>query len=52
VGLDTRHPVFRAQAEHWLEFLVREEVKRIDSCWINTLRTHKFSQAPLAQVEF
>jgi hypothetical protein len=27
---DLRHPLYRAQAERWLEFLVREEVTRID----------------------
>ena len=31
--------MFRAQAERWLEFLVREDLTRIDSCWINTLRS-------------
>ena len=27
---DPRHPLYRAQAERWLEFLVREDVTRID----------------------
>ena len=27
---DTRHPLYRAQAERWLEFLVREDATRID----------------------
>jgi hypothetical protein len=27
----SRHPLFRAQAERWLEFLVRQDVSRIDS---------------------
>jgi hypothetical protein len=28
---DTRHPLYRAQAERWLESLVREDVTRIDA---------------------
>ncbi len=28
---ETRHPLFRAQAERWLEFLVRQDVTRVDS---------------------
>ena len=28
---ETRHPLFRAQAERWLEFLVRQNVTRVDS---------------------
>lgn len=27
---DTRHPLYRAQAEHWLEALVRNDVTRVD----------------------
>jgi hypothetical protein len=30
LALDTRHPLYRAQAERWLEFLVREDVTRVD----------------------
>lgn len=29
---DTRHALYRAQPERWLEALVREEVTRIDAC--------------------
>jgi hypothetical protein len=29
---DTRHPLYRAQPERWLEALVREDVTRIDAC--------------------
>lgn len=28
---DTRHPLYRTQAERWLEFLVREDVTRVDA---------------------
>jgi hypothetical protein len=28
---DTRHPLYRAQAERWLESLVREDVTRVDA---------------------
>jgi len=28
---DTRHPLYRAQAERWLESLVRNDVRRVDS---------------------
>lgn len=28
---ETRHPLFRVQAERWLEFLVRQDVPRLDS---------------------
>ncbi len=28
---ETRHPLFRAQAERWLEFLVRQDATRVDS---------------------
>lgn len=28
---DTRHPLYRAQAERWLESLVRNDVTRVDS---------------------
>jgi hypothetical protein len=28
---ETRHPLFRAQAERWLEFLVRQDVTKVDS---------------------
>jgi hypothetical protein len=31
LALDTRHPLFRAQAERWLEFLVHCDVTRVDS---------------------
>lgn len=31
LAADTRHPLYRAQSEKWLEFLVREDVTRIDS---------------------
>lgn len=31
LATDTRHPLYRAQAERWLESLVREDVTRIDS---------------------
>ncbi len=31
LGDDTRHRLYRAQAERWLEFLAREDVTRIDS---------------------
>jgi hypothetical protein len=27
---DTRHPLFRAPAERWLEFLIRQDVTRVD----------------------
>jgi len=30
LAADARHPLFRAQPERWLEFLVREDVTRID----------------------
>jgi len=29
---DTRHPLYRAQPERWLESLVREDVTRVDAC--------------------
>jgi hypothetical protein len=29
---DTRHPLYRAQPERWLETLVREDVARVDAC--------------------
>jgi hypothetical protein len=29
---DTRHPLYRAQPERWLEALVREDVTRVDAC--------------------
>jgi hypothetical protein len=29
---DTRHPLYRAQPERWLEALVREDVARVDPC--------------------
>jgi hypothetical protein len=28
---DTRHPLYRAQAERWLDSIVREDVTRIDA---------------------
>ena len=28
---ETRHPLFRSQAERWLEYLVRQDVTRVDS---------------------
>jgi hypothetical protein len=28
---DTRHPLYRAQAERWLESLIRNDVTRVDS---------------------
>lgn len=31
VASDTRHPLYRAQPERWLESLVREDVSRIDA---------------------
>ncbi len=35
LATDTRHPLYRAQAERWLESLVREDVTRIDSALDN-----------------
>lgn len=31
LATDTRHPLYRAQAERWLESIVREDVTRIDA---------------------
>jgi hypothetical protein len=31
LGAETRHPLIRARAERWLEFLVRQDVTRVDS---------------------
>ena len=31
LGSDTRHSLFRAQTERWLEFLVRQDVTPVDS---------------------
>jgi len=32
LATDTRHPLYRAQPERWLEALVREDVTRVDAC--------------------
>jgi hypothetical protein len=31
LACDTRHPLYRVQAERWLESLVRNDVTRVDS---------------------